>query len=75
MTLQKAIEILRLSKAEECTGCTDDLAIADQMGIEALKRRQGMRGYKTLIGLASSVPGRPLPSEEEASVCLNSQAK
>lgn len=64
-TLKKAIEILQLEKTGNFEGDAHDLDQAHQMGIEALERIQDMRGYRTLIGLASSMPGRLLPSEDK----------
>jgi len=45
-------------------GAAADLANAKQLGIEALLRVLDMRQYDTLIGLAASMPARPLPSED-----------
>ena len=64
MTPEKAIEILLLNKNGSYEGSIADLENANQLGIEALLRVVGIRQYNTLIGLASSVPGRPLPSED-----------
>jgi len=78
MILNKAIEILHLNKTGNYEGGADDLEKAHQMGIEALERIQDMRRYKTLIGLASSVPSRLLPSEtgeQEVQEKLETQAK
>ena len=65
MTPDKAIEILRLARACVFEGDEQDLEKAQQFGIEALERLNDMRTYKTLVGLASSLPGRTLPSEDE----------
>lgn len=63
MTTDKAIEILRLDSLGAFDGDPADLAEAKQRGIEALERICDIRQYKTLIGMAVSMPGRPLPSE------------
>jgi len=60
----KALEILRLDKVGAFEGEPADLEWAQGMGIEALERIQDIRGYNTLIGMASSNPSRLLPSEE-----------
>jgi len=49
----------------EYEGDIADLERAHQMGIESLERIQDIRGYNTLVGMASSMPGRPLPSEDK----------
>ena len=64
MRAEKAVEILRLHDICEVEGGCADLESAQQLGFEALQRVQEMRAYKTLIGLASSNPGRLLPSED-----------
>lgn len=63
MTLDKAIEILRLDNSREFEGHEADLQQAKRMGLEALERIRDMRGYKTLMAVAVSEPGRLLPSE------------
>ena len=65
MTLDKALEILRLAKNGGYEGNPADLEQANQLGIEASERVLEMRQYNTLIGMASSNPGRLLPSEVE----------
>ena len=64
MPPEKALEILRLWYSGEIEVDPQDLRQAVQSGIEALQRIQELRGYRTLIGAASSLPGRLLPSEE-----------
>lgn len=65
MTLEKSVEILQLHKAGEFEGDPEDLRKASQLGIEALQRIQEVRGYKTLMAAACSMPGRLLPSEDK----------
>jgi len=65
MTSTKALEILRLDKNCAFEGDSKDLEQAHQLGIESLERILEMREYNTLIGMASSNPGRLLPSETE----------
>ena len=43
MKIEKAIEILELSKNMDFEGCSHDLEAAHQLGIEALKRIQEYR--------------------------------
>ena len=64
MNPAKAIEILHLDKNHDYEGDGADLEKAHQLGIEALERVIDMRRYNTLIGLASSIPGRLLQSED-----------
>lgn len=64
MIVGKAIELLRLDKIGGFEGDAADLEKAHQLGIEALERIQEIRGYKTLIAVACSMPGRLLPSED-----------
>jgi len=63
MTPVKAIELLQLYLSGEGEIDPQDFQQAIQFGVEALERIQELRGFKTLIGAASSLPGRSLPSE------------
>jgi len=63
MTLDKAFELLELDKNCGFEGAPADLEQAHQIGIEGLQRIKDIRGYKTLMAVAVSDPGRLLPSE------------
>ena len=65
MTPDKAIEILQIYCSGDSEVEPQDFQQAIQLGVEALKRIMELRRFRTLIGAASSIPGRLLPSEVE----------
>lgn len=60
MKLEKAIEILELSKAPDFEGDSNDFYEAIELGIEALKLVKAQRGHRWV-----DAP-KPLPGEDDA---------
>lgn len=59
ITINRAIEVLKLDKTCEFEGDADELREAIQLGIEALKREKEYREYSSMRAVAL-LPGEAL---------------